>query len=392
MTSIILGVSGSVAAYKTPELVRLLKKEGFSVTPVLTANAKKFVTAHALAAVSHSRVYEQLFDGDFGSPHLELAKTADAFVIAPASANVIAKLANGHADDLLSTLFLSFEGPRIVVPAMHSEMVNSQSVTSNLALLKRAGISILGPVEGDLAFGDVGNGRMVDLPVIVSHTQSFLNGNAPNLTGMKLVITAGGTEVPIDPVRLIANRSSGKLGHTLATIAASFGAHVTLISTRKPEYLHPNVTLISVKTPDQMAEATQSEFFSADALIMAAAVSDFSVKFSPEKLRRQEALVLTGFPTQDILANLSQQKGHQLIVGFCLESQDKLLAAARHKLLQKRCDVMIANAPESMGSDVRSAVVLFADSSRNPVHFTNVPLNKFSVHLLQEVFCDKIIR
>ncbi len=392
MSSLILGVSGSVAAYKAPELIRLFAKDGISVVPVLTANARRFVAPHALAAVSHSPVYDQLFDGNLGSPHLELGRSVDALVIAPASANVIAKLANGHGDDLLSTLFLSFEGPRLIVPAMHTEMVENKAVEANLAVLKSSGVVVLGPVVGDLAFGDVGNGRMVDLPLIVAQTKCLLATDAPNLQNVRVVITAGGTEVPIDPVRVITNRSTGKLGHMLASIAAGLGAEVTLITTRESEIAHPEIHSVWVKTPDEMNAAAQRYFPSCDALIMAAAVSDFTVEMSSEKVQRKGPLVLSGSPTVDILANLGRQKTSQRVVGFCLESEPNLLKRAAEKLVQKHCDVMIANTLSAMGADRRSATVLFADASRAAVSITDQPLFDFGMHLLREVFWDKMAK
>lgn len=351
---VLLGITGSIAAYKTPHLVRRFVKSGFSVKPILTDSAEWFVTSLALASVSGHT--PQKTTGTIGDQisHLSLARDADLFVVAPASANTIAKLANGIADDLLSSTFLSFQGPKLIVPAMHTEMYENSITQDNIQKLKAHGVQFLGPDEGDLACGDSGKGRMVSEDLIVECSEFMLMGPL-DIAGKTIVVTAGGTSEPIDSVRVISNSSTGLLGHSIAKLAGFWGAKVTLIST-KAFSDHALVSkFVSVDSVASLKMAVEIHSGDCDLLFMAAAVSDFSVTPSDVKINRQSGFHLELEGTPDILRSVSQSKREeQTFVGFCLESADKLDVVAPEKLVRKGVDYIVANAPGNIGQQQRS--------------------------------------
>ncbi|MSR88720.1 MAG: bifunctional phosphopantothenoylcysteine decarboxylase/phosphopantothenate--cysteine ligase CoaBC [Candidatus Margulisbacteria bacterium] len=358
MARVLLGISGSIAAYKSPLIVRLLRQAGFLVTPIVSRSALKFVTPLTLSTVSEEVVLtqENFFSGDI--PHLQLEREADVLVVAPATANMIAKFALGLADDVLSTVFLSFTGPKLVVPAMHVQMWQNPIVQERVASLKRRGVLFLGPESGELACGDVGMGRMVAPDLILLGVQALLLPRL-DLTGQRFLISLGGTREPLDSMRVLTNRSTGKLGSMLAILAAFFGAEVQVVGTVSVVY--PGIVYRYVETVAEMGLALEAAMPWCSSLYMAAAVADFTVERTSHKLKRTDGLLLDLKATPDLVSSLAAQKGGRIIVGFCLEDQD-LLEVARGKLVRKNLDYIIANTSEMVGADRRSFYVLAAGS------------------------------
>ncbi len=378
---ILLGISGGIAAYKCPELIRLMTKRGFDVIPVLTAHATQFVTQTSLQAVSRSDVYVDNGTSGASITHLDLARHAHIMLIAPATANSIAKCAHGMADDVLTTTFLSFTGPKLIVPAMHTEMYTNTLTQENLATLKRHGVYILGPDEGDLACQDSGVGRMVELELIVLHCQ--LLGLAPlSLKGKKLLISCGGTREKIDSVRVLTNHSSGALGMMMAHLASFMGAEVKVVST-VPILSNPHIEKIyAVETVSEMKAALEAEIAWCDALYMAAAVSDFTVEESPMKYRRKDHFELQLHGTEDILLSLTAHKKEQTFIGFCL-ADDALEKTALEKLEKKNLDFIVANRPHNIGQPRRD-VTVFSRGSKTPVlSLTQSPVLETAYELLK---------
>jgi phosphopantothenoylcysteine decarboxylase/phosphopantothenate--cysteine ligase len=330
--------------------------------------------------VSQSDVLSQ---DDFLSwrlPHIQLAKKADFFVIAPASASAIAKLYAGMADDILSAAWLSFSGPKLLVPAMHDEMWRSVSVQKHVGALCREGAFLLPPVYGDLASGDIGYGRFPDLSLI-SLRISMLKYPALSFLGKKILITVGGTSEPLDTVRVLTNQSTGKLGSYLAWLCQFYQAEVTVITT--VPILDPGFKeQIYVQTAKQMQDAVLSYFSDTDILIMAAAVSDFTCDPSPKKLSRSQSLALSLSPTEDILKSVSAlKKSHQQVIGFCLQDQN-LLDYAREKLRHKKTDFMVANTSDAIGSDYRTFYIVGEDKE---YCFENKPVWEAAYHILSQI-------
>ncbi|MGE4169957.1 MAG: bifunctional phosphopantothenoylcysteine decarboxylase/phosphopantothenate--cysteine ligase CoaBC [Candidatus Margulisiibacteriota bacterium] len=352
---ILLGISGSIAAVKTPELIRLLRKKQWDITPLLTDAALQFVTPTALHTLAETAPITTTHSFEHPMAHLSVGREAAMMVVAPATANCLAKFAHGLADDVLSSTFLAFQGPKLVVPAMHSEMWTNPITQSNIAILRQHGVQVLGPDRGDLACGDTGEGRMVSPDLIALAIEVLLETDPPHtLAGQKILISAGGTKEPIDAVRLITNRGTGQLGETLAHVATVFGADVVLVSTTPPRIPNPKVQHQAVETVDDMEKALGLAFETADMLFMTAAISDFKAEPSSQKLKRQANLTLNLHGTSDILAKLGQRKKTtQTIVGFCLEDQD-LKTVALQKMASKNTDFMVANHSQNIGSTHRS--------------------------------------
>jgi phosphopantothenoylcysteine decarboxylase/phosphopantothenate--cysteine ligase len=378
-----LGVTGSVAAYKAAQVARLLLAEGATVDVVLTRGAREFVGAATFAGLTGRRVLSEMFAPEIeGEPHVTLAKESDLVLVAPATADVLARIAEGRADDLLTALVLSAGCPVLVAPAMHPSMWTHPATQRNVATLVADGrVGLIGPVEGQVASGDVGLGRMAEPDVIVGEAVGRLSG--PNLRGRHVLITAGPTAEDIDPVRYIGNRSSGKMGFAIAERAAQRGAQVTLIAGPVSLPTPVGVERIDVRSAEAMRQALWQvlgrDLSGADALIMAAAVADYRPRVaSPDKLRRQgEGLTLDLVPNPDLLAEVGHARhgDHPVLVGFALEtvSDEKAVASARSKLMSKRVDLVVANrADESIGRDdtrvllvgVRTCEVLERTSKR----------------------------
>jgi phosphopantothenoylcysteine decarboxylase/phosphopantothenate--cysteine ligase len=345
---ILLIISGGIAAYKSLDLIRRLKERGALVRCVLTAGGAQFVTPLAVAALSEERVYEDLFSltDDNGMSHIRLSREADLVVVAPATANLLAKMAAGLADDLASTLLLASDKTVLVAPAMNGMMWAHPATQANLAVLRGRGVLQVGPASGDLACGEVGEGRMAEVPQILAAIETALGGEQP-LKGRRAIVTSGPTHEPIDPVRFIANRSSGKQGHAIAAALARLGAEVTLISGPVVLADPPGLRVVRVETAQQMLAAAQAAL-PAEIAVCAAAVADWRVASPyPEKRKKVVGeplpnLELTLNP--DILAMLSAAGPSRpaLVVGFAAETE-ALIDHAKAKLARKGCDLIVAN-------------------------------------------------
>lgn len=344
--NILLGVTGGIAAYKSAEIVRHLKKSGASVRVVMTRSAEEFITPLTLQALSGNRVSTELLDAEAEAAmgHIELAKWADGILIAPATANTIARLSSGRGDDLLSTVTLAFDGPISVAPAMNQAMWRDERTQENLKKLIDQDFGICGPGSGEQACGDVGLGRMLEpIDILDMFSLSFNEGT---LSGRKILITAGPTQEPIDPVRFITNRSSGKMGYSLVEAALESGANVTLIS--GPVNIEPpsNCNFVSIKTAEEMYEAVMHHISGMDVYIGTAAVSDYSpAKASDSKIKKDGSsspMVLELKENQDILKSVSELEQRPYVVGFAAETND-LIKNAEKKLSNKNLDLIIAN-------------------------------------------------
>ncbi len=338
---ILLGVSGGIAAYKSPDLVRRLRQRGAEVRVVMTEGAQRFITPLTLQAVSDWPVRTDLWDehAESAMGHIELARWADLILIAPATANLIARLASGSADDLLGTLCLASQAPLFLAPAMNQQMWANPATQANCAQLRERGITLLGPDEGDQACGEVGSGRMLE-PLDIA--MRLTGGRA--LAGRKIVVTAGPTREALDPVRYISNRSSGRMGFAMAQAAAEAGATVILIS--GPVYLTaaPGIDRVDVESAEQMHEAVSEALPGADVFIAAAAVSDYQpASFQSKKIKKDGAdmsIALKAAP--DILAGVAASKNRPFCVGFAAETDD-VEANALAKMKNKRLDMIFAN-------------------------------------------------
>jgi phosphopantothenoylcysteine decarboxylase / phosphopantothenate---cysteine ligase len=352
---IVIGLTGGIACYKIPYLVRSLVKAGAEVRIVMTENATRFITKLTMETVSHHAVYDDMFaDREYVSTqHIELAQWADLVVIAPATANVMAKVAHGICDDLLSTIICATRRPVIIAPAMNPGMWHNKVTQRNLATLEDLGYHFVGPAEGEMAEKQFGMGRMVEPNELFEAIQSFLQKSSKKkaLSGRKVLVTAGPCREAIDPVRFISNRSSGKMGYAIAQAAADLGAETILIS--GPTSLTPptGVTFEPVETTKEMQAAVSRWFGKVDCLIMAAAPSDFApAKVARQKIKRgKEELELKLEPTADILKSISSRKKKQLLVGFAIETEHEE-ANARRKLMEKRLDLIVLNNPRVAGA------------------------------------------
>ncbi|TAK63527.1 MAG: bifunctional phosphopantothenoylcysteine decarboxylase/phosphopantothenate--cysteine ligase CoaBC [Methylobacter sp.] len=339
-----MAVSGGIAAYKSAELVRLLRKQGAEVRVVMTRSAMQFVSPLTFQALSGNPVHSELLDEnqEYAMGHINLARWADALIIAPATANTIAKCSHGLADDLLSTLYLATTCPVYVAPAMNQAMWHKAITQENIQKLKRHGVTIIGPETGDQACGETGFGRMSEPDEICRRLMS--EPAAQCLKGLKVLISAGPTREPLDPVRYITNRSSGKMGYALANAALKAGAKVTLVSGPVALAAPDNADIISVETAAQMHAAVISKAAEYDIYIGAAAVADYSpVQMEQEKIKKQaEQSTLTLQKTRDILAEVAQLTKRPFTVGFAAETHD-LEQHAQDKLTRKNLDMIAAN-------------------------------------------------
>jgi phosphopantothenoylcysteine decarboxylase/phosphopantothenate--cysteine ligase len=361
---VVLGVSGGIAAYKAVDVCRRLVDAGAHVAPVLTEGALRFVGRTTFDALASEKAHTSLWDDDSPIPHTHLGQTADVVVVAPATARVLGLYAHGISEDLLTNVLIATRAPVVVAPAMHTEMWEHAATQDNVALLKRRGVHVVEPGVGRLAGGDEGAGRLAEPADIVAAVERVF---APqDLAGLGVLVTAGGTREPIDPVRYLSNRSSGKQGHALADEAAARGADVTLVTTvHRPAA--PGVEILHVETAAEMEEAVLGRSDAADVILMAAAVADFRPKApANEKLKKADGppeIVLE--PTTDILAELGKRRRPgQVIVGFAAET-DRLREHAADKLARKGIDLIVANdvsAPDAgFGHDTNRAVILDAE-------------------------------
>jgi len=340
--TIVLGITGSIAAYKAAEIASRLTQAGSKVNVIMTKEAIQFISPVTLRAVTGSPVVTEMFDlaSEFSIEHISLAQAADIVVIAPATANIIAKLAAGIADDMLCCTVLATKAPVLIAPAMETNMYNNPATQDNLTRLEARGFEIIGPASGWLASGEEGVGRLADINDIIGSICQVL-GRDGDLAGKHLVVTAGGTQEPIDPVRYISNRSSGKMGYALAEAARDRGAKVTLVTAHTSLSEPAGVDIMQAGTAQEMYQAVQGVAPHADALVMAAAVADYRpIKAAKDKIKKDKAeLTLKLELTPDILGSV---KGDFIKVGFAAESIN-LVENAREKLKQKGLDLIIAN-------------------------------------------------
>ncbi len=390
---VLLGVTGGIAAYKACILTRLLRLKGASVRVVMTRSAERFVGAATFAALSDHRVYTDLWEEPGTVLHVRLAHEADIAVIAPATANLIAKLARGFADDLLSATMLEFAGPVVVAPAMHTGMWEHPATRRNVRMLEELysarGLRFAGPVSGPLAAGDEGPGRMAEPDAILAEIEDVL-AERGDLAGRRIVVTAGPTWEPIDPVRFVGNRSTGKMGFAVAEEAFGRGAHVTLVvgpgTVEPPEGLD----VVRVSTAEEMRDAVLRALEDADAVVMAAAVADFRPEAAVgDKLKKDEGPPEVRLvPTPDILAELGASPGERVLVGFAAETAD-VEAAGRQKLLSKGVDLLVANEVgregTGFGSDTNRAAILAADGQDEPIR-------DWSKRELASAICDRLAK
>jgi phosphopantothenoylcysteine decarboxylase/phosphopantothenate--cysteine ligase len=367
---VLLVVSGGIAAYKTPDLVRQLKRAGHEVRCVLTSAALEFVSPLTLQTVSQEAVRTELFDpGEEGQiDHIALADWGEAVVVAPATANLLAKMAAGIADDLVTTLLLATRAPVLVAPAMNVHMWRHAATQANIETLRKRGARFVGPESGSLACGHEGEGRMAE-PEAIKAAVDLLLGR-PSMLGERVLVTAGGTREPIDAVRAITNRSSGKMGFAVAAEAALRGADVVLIAGPSAPPTPPGVRRVDVETALEMREAVHAEFGSVTVAVMAAAVGDFrpanpsELKIKKEDLPAEGGIQIDLVANPDILAEISRERGDRVVVGFAAESHD-VLESARRKLERKGCDLMVANdiSRRDAGFDTdENAVILVSPS------------------------------
>jgi phosphopantothenoylcysteine decarboxylase/phosphopantothenate--cysteine ligase len=369
---IVLGVSGGIACYKAVDLVRLLVRDGFSVQVIMTREAMNFVTPLTFQALSGRPVATEIFsltqESEIG--HINLADRADVFVIAPATANIIGKIASGIADDLLTTVAMATQAPVLIAPSMNVHMLENPILQENICKLKRLGYNFMEPAEGYLACGYEGKGRLPEPAEIAEEIRRLLKKK--DLSGERLLITAGPSHEPIDPVRYLTNRSSGKMGYALARAGLSRGAEVTLVS--GPTSLPPpaRARLVRVRTAAEMRAAVMAEFPRSTAVIMAAAVSDYSPeKLAPRKVKKGTGPIRLDLkPNPDILKELGATKDEQILIGFAAETDD-LVANAKKKLHEKNLDFIVANDVTLAGSgfeeDTNVATILDCKGNVQPL-------------------------
>ena len=385
---ILLGVTGGIAAYKACILVRLLRLRGASVRVVMTRSAERFVGPATFAALSDHRVYTDLFEEPGVVLHVRLAHEADVAVVAPATANVVAKLAQGIADDLLTSTLLESSCPLVVAPAMHTGMWEHPATQANVSALADRGARIVGPARGALAAGDEGLGRMSEPEDILTATEDVLVA-AGDLAGRRVVVTAGPTWEPIDPVRFIGNRSTGKMGFAVAAEAFGRGADVTLIAGPGTGEPPPVPRIVRVTTAEEMRQAVLGAMQDADALVMAAAVADFRPEATAQtKLKKEQGPPeIRLVPTPDILAELGAA-GRAVLVGFAAETED-VEQAGRDKLRRKTLQLLVANEVgregTGFGSDTNRAAIVAADGA-------DVPMREWTKRELASAICDRLAK
>lgn len=341
---ILLGITGGIAAFKCAELIRLLQKNNAEVKVIITKNGQQFITPLTLQTLSKNKVYTDMFDLNFepNIDHIELARWADLVLVAPASANFIANITYGLAPDLLTTTCLATTAPIAIAPAMNHQMWNAKITQQNLATLKKRGINIFGPTSGIQACGEIGSGRMLEPNEILALTDNFFAQKAI-LKNCNILITAGPTIEPIDPVRFISNYSSGKMGYTLAQRAMQLGANVTLISGPTSLCIPTNVNYIAINTAVEMQKAVMANIAKNDIFIAAAAVADYRVEnIASNKIKKSADLTLKLIKNLDILSEVTKLKYNTFIVGFAAETEN-LLENAKQKLIQKNLDMIIVN-------------------------------------------------
>ena len=394
---ITLGVTGGVAAYKSAELVRRLQTEGHTVQVVMTRAAREFITPLTFAALSGQKVITDLFAGgesgdanlESAIEHIAVAQRTDLLLVAPATADTLAKFARGLADDFLSTLYLASTAPVVLAPAMNVNMWQHPATQENLAALRKRGVRVVEPGEGYLACGMTGPGRLAAQEEILKAVREVVEAQQ-DLAGETVLVTAGPTCEDIDPVRFISNRSSGKMGYSVAEAAARRGAKVILISGPTALETPEGVERVDVRTAEEMLRAVQARFSAASIAIFAAAVADYRpAEAATAKIKRKnEALTIRLEPNPDILATVAKEKGDRLVVGFAAET-DHVAENAREKLTQKNADLIVANdvTVEGAGFDVDTNIVtIFSRDSRD------LPLPRMTKAEVAQRVLDEVLR
>lgn len=366
---IVLGVTGGIAVYKAVDLVSRLRKQGAEVRVVMTEHAQEFVTPLTFKEISGNKVAVSMWESnqEFNVEHIALANWADVFVVAPATANILAKMVCGIADDLLSTTLLAAQAPIIVCPAMNTGMYENPATQENIAKLQQRGITVMPPAVGMLACGTSGAGRLPEPQQIVDFIKEFIAKREGDMRGLKVLVTAAGTREPIDPVRFVGNRSSGKMGYAIAQAAAERGADVLLVTGPSALAVPPNVKAYKVETTAEMLDACLKAYDSVDIVIKAAAVADYrphDVADQKIKKKTDDALTVVMDKNPDILKELGSRKKHQILVGFAAETQN-LLENAREKVVKKNLDMIVANDVTAAGAgfnaDTNIVKFLFPD-------------------------------
>lgn len=366
---IVLGVTGGIAVYKAVDLVSRLRKQGAEVRVVMTEHAQEFVTPLTFKEISGNKVAVSMWESnqEFNVEHIALANWADVFVVAPATANILAKMVCGIADDLLSTTLLAAQAPIIVCPAMNTGMYENPATQENIAKLQQRGITVMPPAVGMLACGTSGAGRLPEPQHIVDFIKEFIAKREGDMRGLKVLVTAAGTREPIDPVRFVGNRSSGKMGYAIAQAAAERGADVLLVTGPSALAVPPNVKACKVETTAEMLDACLKAYESVDIVIKAAAVADYrphDVADQKIKKKTDDALTVVMDKNPDILKELGSRKKHQILVGFAAETQN-LLENAREKVVKKNLDMIVANDVTAAGAgfnaDTNIVKFLFPD-------------------------------
>jgi len=389
---IALAVSAGIAAYKAVELLRMLMKEEAEVQIVMSANAGEFVTPLTFEVLSRKPVYHQLFnlENSADMKHIRIAENADLMLVVPATASTLGKMANGLADDALSNLYLAFKGPVMIAPAMNEGMWRNLAVKENIEKLKSRGVKFIEPEDGELACKTTGPGRLANLDTILERVKSHFK-QFHDLQGLRILVTAGPTHEPLDPVRYISNPSSGKMGYALAEQAKARGAEVVLIS--GPTHLKPpmGVGFKACKTAGEMNSLVQQCFPECDVLVMSAAVGDFTAeKLEKEKIKKRsrEGQTLNLVPTKDILMEVSKIKTQQFVVGFAAETQN-LIQSALEKLRNKKLDLIVANDISAPGIGFQSDnnQVTLVDSDEQ---VENLP--RMAKREIANILLDKISR
>lgn len=392
---IVLGVGGGIAAYKAAELVRALDRRGHEVQVVLTDAAQQFITPLTFAALSRKRVITNLFapdtsgEGTLSSAveHIGVAQENELLVVAPATADLLGKFAHGLANDFLTTLYLAFTGPVVLAPAMNTNMWNHAATHANTALLRERGHVFVEPDEGWLACGTTGPGRLADIETIASTVEQVAHPKR-DLEGETVLVTAGPTQEPLDPVRYMTNRSSGKMGYAIAEAAAHRGAEVILVSGPVQIPAPPGVRVIPVKTAVEMRDAVMASLPAASIIIKTAAVADYHLRHVPEQKMKKTAarLSLELDPTPDILAEVGRKKEDRLLIGFAAETEH-VIEEARRKLTTKNCDMVVGNlvGQDNSGFESNSNEVYLVTRSGEPLHVGPAPKREIAERILDQV-------
>jgi phosphopantothenoylcysteine decarboxylase/phosphopantothenate--cysteine ligase len=388
---LILGIGAGISAYKSCDLIRRLQENGFVVTVVPTKSSLNFVGEATWAALSGNKVYVDLWQDIEQVPHISLAKNSDVIVIAPCTADLLARLAQGRADDLLTNIVLASTKPKILVPAMHPEMWLNQVTVANVELLRKRGFLVIEPDFGKMTGDDVGIGRYPEVAKVISSINDHLIRNA-DLLGKKILITAGGTREAIDPVRFIGNRSSGKQGFAIALAAANRGASVHLITANSDQPVIDGITTTFVETAAEMAVVVKHEFPASDALIMSAAVADFKVTNSSDlKYHKDDLSQLNLATNEDILNSVGKmKKANQVTVGFAAETEvnsSEIVDAGKQKLVRKNLDLIYVNDVTNgqiFGSDETTGVLI-----DNLGTITQIPV--ISKDTLSDILLDQLL-